>query len=145
MVQRIVCKPYTYGEGLKSEQPLKQRRGPHRCRKARERDEGYLEQIRQCPCLKCGIDPCNEAAHVRMSAPGKPNPGVGSRPDDRFSLPLCHADHMQQHDVGERDFWHDLGIDPFPACDRLHALKYSTEAMRAYCWLLHASARAREE
>lgn len=37
-------------------------------------DPAYLGMIRELPCLYCGIEPCGEAAHVKMAsgAFGKP-------------------------------------------------------------------------
>lgn len=103
-------------------------------RAPRERDEAYLAAIRQLPCLKCGAVPCGEAAHVRMSsgAHGKKS-GMGIKPDDRYSLPLCHRDHMEQHRVGEAKFWFDLGINPVLLCVKLSAASPDQDKMAAIC------------
>jgi hypothetical protein len=55
------------------------------------RDLPYLALVRQLPCLKCGMEP-SEAAHVRFASAafGKAS-GLGRKPDDRHSVPLCSA------------------------------------------------------
>ncbi len=119
-----------YGSLLKSERPTK-----HKARPARDENPRHLAAVRQCMCLSCGKDPAGVAAHVRMSAPGKPNPGVGMKPDDKYSLPLCptcHTDSPQaQHEVGEIKFWAALGIEPLVVCSRLYAVSPDVEKMRA--------------
>lgn len=108
------------GSLLKQAQPVK-RRKLDLGRKPREKDDGYLALIRQCPCVVCGISPSREAAHVRMTREGKPIAGIGSKPDDRWSLPICHDDHMEQHRIGEISFWADVGIDPIKLAASLYA------------------------
>jgi hypothetical protein len=101
-----------------------------------ERGEAYLDHIRACPCLHCGQDPCGEASHLRSAsgAHGKAS-GTGKRPDDRWALPVCPEHHRlaqrAQHQIGERAFWSDLGIDPFLTCQRLWAQRNDLVAMRA--------------
>ena len=62
-------------------------------------DPAYLAMVRECPCLRCGLDPSAEAAHVRMSsgARGKAG-GMRKKPDDKYSLPLCSACHIRDAD-----------------------------------------------
>lgn len=99
-------------------------------------DPAYLAMVRQCPCLRCGLDPCWEAAHVRMSsgARGKAG-GMRKKPDDKYALPLCSPCHTRdpdsQHKVGELIFWHRVGLNPLAVCDRLHARRGDVVAMRA--------------
>ncbi len=99
-------------------------------------DPAYLAMVRQCPCLRCGLDPSAEAAHVRMSsgARGKAG-GMRKKPDDKYSLPLCSACHIRdadsQHKVGELIFWHRVGLHPLEVCDRLYAQRGDIVAMRA--------------
>ena len=101
---------------------------------ARDRDDKHLAAVRKCPCLSCDQDPAGEAAHVRMSAPGKTITGIGIKPDDKYSLPLCHGCHVAnptaQHNVGEIPFWGALGLDPLVICERLYAVSPDIEAMR---------------
>jgi hypothetical protein len=101
-------------------------------------DTLYLEQVRELPCLKCGIEPPpnNEAAHVRMQsgAHGKRS-GMGKKPGDKYALPLCASchrlDHDSQHKLGEREFWNRVGINPLLVCERLYEQRGDVVAMRA--------------
>ncbi len=82
-----------------------------------KKDEGYLNFVRSLPCVITGR-PGAEAAHVsfanmRAGATGR---GKGQRASDRFALPLHPDQHRllpdAQHNMGERKFWADHGIDP---------------------------------
>jgi hypothetical protein len=115
---------------------LKQLFAPPRAHKtACDHDPDYLAEVRQCPCLHCGMEPC-EAAHVRMSsaAYGKTS-GLGRKPADEWALPLCAEHHRlarnAQHNQGEQVFWHGLGINPLMVCTLLHAQRGDLVAMRA--------------
>ena len=96
----------------------------------------YLAMIRQLPCLKCGMEPCGEAAHVRFSsgAHGK-HSGIGKKPDDKYAAPLCgwchREDRDSQHHVGEKLFWGQLGINPVLVCERLYPARGDLVRMRA--------------
>ena len=106
-----------------------------RQRQPRVEDAAYLKKVRCCPCISCGEDVGCDAAHVRMGTPDKPNAGVGAKPDDMYTLPLCRSCHLtgaeSQHHVGERKFWHDVGIDPIATCRALYKLRDNLDAMRA--------------
>lgn len=99
-------------------------------------DASYLAMVRQLPCVKCGMEPCGEAAHVRItSAAFHKRGGIGKKPDDRWALPLdrgCHqTDRDALHRSGEYLFWHQLGINPLLICERLYAQRGDLVAMRA--------------
>lgn len=99
-------------------------------------DEDYLKQIRECPCLSCGQDPCGEAAHVRFAsaAYGKSS-GLGKRPESKWAVPLdasCHRlAKTAQHNRNEQEFWHSLGINILATATRLYAQRGDLVAMRA--------------
>lgn len=101
-----------------------------------DQDEGYLELVRACPCLMCGMDPCGEAAHVRFASAafGKAS-GLQKRPPDRFALPVCGDDHRTarhaQHNRNEQEFWASLGINSLVCCAELYAQRTDLVAMRA--------------
>lgn len=118
-----------FGSLLKSERPTK-----HKARPARDENPKHLAAVRQCMCLSCGSERQIETAHVRMSTPGKPNPGVGMKPDDKYTLPLCTGCHRTnpeaQHEVGEVKFWAALGIDPLVVCTRLYEVSPDVSRMR---------------
>lgn len=115
------------------------KRAVHQPRAARlevaGRDISYLAQIRECPCLCCGLDPCGEAAHVRFAsaAYGKSS-GLQKTPEDRWALPCCGIDHRTakhaQHNRGEQEFWASLGINALATCVKLFAVRGDLVAMR---------------
>lgn len=100
-----------------------------------DNDPNYLAMIRELPCLHCGMEP-SEAAHVRMAsaAHGKAS-GIGKRPADRWSVPLCAEHHRlardAQHQRGEREFWDALDVNPLWVAERLYARRGDLVAMRA--------------
>lgn len=100
------------------------------------RDAAYLAKVRQLPCVKCGVEPCGVAAHLRMNSGlyGK-RQAMARKPDDSWTTPLCDGCHTNdrdaQHRIGEREFWHRLGINPFLLCQRLHSARGDLVAMRA--------------
>lgn len=124
--------PAPIGSLLKGPKPVKAKR--HELgRKPRIEEPKHLEAIRQLPCLICGLDAGCEAAHVRLGGgPGKPNPGMQQKPDDKFTVPLCINCHREQHSMGEEKFWDAQGIKPLMVCAELHALSPDIAAMRAY-------------
>lgn len=83
-------------------------------KRPRAKRESHLDFIRQLPCAICGYEHSTEAAHVRMSSIrfAKQQAGVGAKPDDCWTIPLCNMHHRQQHDIGERQFWSERR-DPF--------------------------------
>ena len=105
-----------------------------------ERDLVYLANIRTLPCLKCGMEPCGEAAHVRSqsAAHGKKG-GMAKKPADRWALPLCAGCHRIDrdalHQIGEGLFWHLVGINPHLVCERLYERRGDLLAMRAVVML----------
>lgn len=88
----------------------------------RVRDEKHLAFIRKLPCCVCKNDISTEAAHIRFSDArvDKVNAGVGQKPDDAWTLPLCSECHRKQHAQNERKFWHDAGIDAIFYAMALH-------------------------
>jgi hypothetical protein len=48
---------------------------------------------------------------------GKPEAGMGAKPDDAWCVPLCDGDHrlnpLSQHSIGESQFWERHKINPF--------------------------------
>lgn len=75
----------------------------------------HLAFIRTLPCLACLDDTSAEAAHLRFSdvRAAKVNPGVGQKPHDFWTVPLCSECHREQHGMSETDFWFSVhAIDP---------------------------------
>ena len=69
------------------------------------RDSRHLDFIRELPCCVCGKSSGkSQAAHVRLGNGG----GMGMKPGDDFTIPMCAACHHSQHQKGERAFWGDV-------------------------------------
>lgn len=45
--------------------------------------------------------------------------GLGVKPSDRFTVPLCHDHHRVQHNIGEMAFWSQRGVDPTALAEHL--------------------------
>ena len=140
-MSRFCLSPAPVGSLLKSTEPKRNRKP---AKSARNTDDKHLAAVRRLPCLSCDNDPARVAAHVRMSAPGKPNAGVGCKPGDEWSLPLCDDCHTRrpdaQHNVGEPDFWARLGLDPLKICADLAAVSPDVPKMRN---VIHRAKEAR--
>lgn len=114
--------------------PLARVRQPKRRYEAS--DPIYLALIRQLPCLCCGLDPCGEAAHVRLqsAAHGKRG-GMARKPADAWAAPLCGSCHREApdalHRVGELTFWYRLGLQPLLICTALYQARGDVPRMRA--------------
>jgi hypothetical protein len=113
-------------------------------RAPRERDDEHLEAVRQCPCLNpgCRRDPAGVAAHLRMSriADGKPKTGMGEKPSDQWTAPLCDDCHTRQHAIGEHEFWTGTNVDPIRIAKSLYEVSPNVEAMRQVVFTAHTLA-----
>lgn len=67
----------------------------------------HLAWIRTLPCAIPGCRSKAQAAHVRMGTGG----GMGMKPPDRWSIPLCCVHHYEQHRTGHKAFDAKYGID----------------------------------
>jgi hypothetical protein len=91
-------------------------------RTARKHNNAHLDFIRSLPCICCGDNTATEAAHIRSAdaSLAKSATGIGIKPDDFWTLPLCSRHHREQHEGNERQFWQvRVGIDPFKYAMRL--------------------------
>ena len=84
----------------------------------------HLDLIRQLPCLLSGRPA--EAAHIRYAdaAHGKGISGMGRKPEDKWTVPLCPELHRLlkgcQHDSDEVGWWAQFRIDPLAVAKELH-------------------------
>jgi hypothetical protein len=102
-----------------------------RGKRPRQENEAHLKFIRTLPCLVCGTRKDVQAAHIRAPSPGygKRATGMGERPADCWVLPVCAADHCEQHRMAELAFWLARGIvDPFKVALSLFAHTGDDEA-----------------
>jgi hypothetical protein len=103
-------------------------------RSARRRERDHLAFIRSLPCTICKKRRQVEAAHIRYADPtyGKASTGLGTKPDDRWTVPLCAEHHRTgtdaQHAGNERIWWTQHGIDPLAVALKLHAASGDDEA-----------------
>ena len=65
----------------------------------------YLKFVRNQPCIICGWKA--EVHHWKEKGYG----GVGMKPDDFFSLPLCRLHHTSVHHHGKETFLKNHNID----------------------------------
>lgn len=102
-----------------------------RQREPRIEDRAHLAWIPRLFCVICGRDR-PVAAHVRYADAryNKPITGAGTKPDDRFTVPLCDHCHTHgpdcQHASGERQWWEDRHIDPLNLGNRLYEVSGDT-------------------
>jgi hypothetical protein len=101
-------------------------------RQPRERDNGYLAWLRRLPCIAGMVDGgCSgpiQAAHLRFSdaSRGRINPGLQSKPSDRWATALCEGHHLHgQHLTAEKLWWERLGVDPGDLAEALYAAFHS--------------------
>lgn len=135
MTDRIV-RPQTMAFRAKPGELLKHDIAPAARRIESERDDAYLKLVRQCPCLRCGLDPSTEAAHVRYnSGVHNKHQAMSKKPEPKWTLPLCPDCHTRdpdsQHRIGEHEFWYRVGLNPLLVCRRLYAQRGDLVAMRA--------------
>lgn len=103
-------------------------------------DSDHLALVRQCPCLKCGLDGFSEACHVRFASAafGKAS-GLQKKPADRWAVPLDAACHRlardAQHKRNEQEFWASLNIPVLQVCKLLYGNRGDLPAMRATIFL----------
>ena len=92
--------------------------------RGRERNEAHLAYIRKLPSVVSGKRFNIEACHIRYSDAGthKLNPGVGRKPHDRYTVPLCADEHRTQHGMNERAFWEMHKINPVSIAAQLWAV-----------------------
>jgi hypothetical protein len=86
----------------------------------------FIRGLRCCICQHPGVDAC----HIRFSdaSVAKFNAGVGAKPDDLWTVPMCRKHHDEQHSMNEREFYVRHGIDPLRLALALHRVSGDHEA-----------------
>lgn len=99
--------------------PKKRKRDPMGVRQSTIiRCPQHLAFVRQHECCVSDVHICEgpiEAAHVRVGTDG----GIGQKPSDCYSIPLCSKAHRAQHQTGERSFEAVYHIDMKAVAARL--------------------------
>ena len=119
-----------------------------RFRRPRHRSGLHLKWIRTLPCAICGKQGGIHAAHLRAASPlhGKLATGIGQKPDDSWTTPLCAEHHIldeaAQHQDQELKFWKRHAIDPFVLALALWRASGDDEAAFMIISQLRNSARA---
>lgn len=101
-----------------------------RPRQPRRQSGEHLKFIRSLPCVVCSSRRNIQAAHLRSInlIYGKRESGIGAKPNDAYSLPLCSEHHEQQHKGNELTFWASHNVDPFKTAAALFACSGDDEA-----------------
>jgi hypothetical protein len=87
-------------------------------RSSRYRSQRHLAHVRSHACVVCNSETYIQAAHYRIGS----GAGMGQKPDDWRTTPLCHAcHHSDQHTKGEDTFWEASGKDPLAVIEALIA------------------------
>lgn len=105
----------------------------------RIKSPAHREFIRSLPCLICADNTTVECCHIRYPDPriAKQSTGVGIKPNDCFSVPLCGMHHRAQHDQGEQKFWRLGGVDPVLVGLALWAVSGDYESGVRICEAVH--------
>jgi hypothetical protein len=72
-----------------------------------KRSPAHRAWVRRHACCGCGSMTAIECAHVRSGTDG----GTGIKPSDRWVISLCRDCHTRQHQIGERSFEREKGIN----------------------------------
>jgi hypothetical protein len=49
-----------------------------------------------------------QACHIRKGLPNHLKGGMGMKPPDRVTIPMCHEHHSLNHAKGDISFWGDM-------------------------------------
>lgn len=61
------------------------------------RNKKHLSRVKQLPCCMCGVEPAGDAHHVTGVGLG----GMGTKPSDALTMPLCREHHTMIHNTPE--------------------------------------------
>ncbi len=98
-------------------------------RRPRRVNEKHRRWIAERPCVICTVTPCH-AAHIKFADARVCKPlssNIGMKADDRFCVSLCEKHHMQQHSMGERNFWEQRKLDPILIALNLYSISGDDE------------------
>jgi len=68
----------------------------------------HLKRLSELKCMFCNANPGGVAHHVRAGQ----NAGMGRKPGDEWTIPICHVCHDELHfRTGEKKFYKEKGYD----------------------------------
>ena len=94
------------------------------------RSPRYLNWIRSHNCVVTQTQTDIQAHHVRLFGDG----GVGLKPSDFRTVPLCAAQHAALHNMGEKSFWkaNDIDIEMLVMIFMTQYIQEQSLTVRAY-------------
>ena len=76
---------------------------------AYQRSPKYLKYVRDnYPCAICGTDQDIQAHHITYAEPR----ALGRKNSDRYVVPICPLHHYELHQLGEKSYWKNKGLEP---------------------------------
>ncbi len=76
---------------------------------AYQRSPKYLKYVRDnYPCAVCGTDQDIQAHHITYAEPR----ALGRKNSDRYVVPICPLHHYELHQLGEKSYWKNKGLEP---------------------------------
>ena len=87
--------------------------------RADRRNPKHLAWLRTLPCIvpDCQTGTPVQSHHIRSAG----NSGVGLKPPDTSTIPVCAYHHSESHRIGQRTFAAKYGIDLAAEAHRLSA------------------------
>lgn len=74
------------------------------------RDRKHLAFVRSLVCCVCLKTDTIEACHIRKGLPNHLKGGIGLKPPDCVTIPMCHYHHSFNHSKGDISFWGDMQL-----------------------------------
>ena len=82
----------------------------------------HLKRLCELPCMFCNAEPGGFAHHVRAGS----NAGMGMKPGDEWTIPVCHDCHDSIHfRIGEKKFYKSKGYDLQQVYDKARGSQYT--------------------
>lgn len=91
------------------------------------RNTAWMKKQHDLPCEVCGREGTTVGAHQRLGGEG----GMGMKPSDDLTIPLCQVHHDAEH-RGWRTFWIDRVLTTYPHVLKNLLLARAREIYREY-------------
>lgn len=73
-------------------------------------DAKHLKFVRSLCCCVCLRMDTVQACHIRKGLPNHLKGGIGLKPPDCVTIPMCHEHHSLNHLKGDITFWGDMDL-----------------------------------